>query len=304
MKLVFMGTPDFAVPALKALMTEHEVVCVYTQAPKLAGRGNKLTKTPVHLFAEEHGIEVRTPKTLRNAEEQALFGALRADAAVVAAYGLILPKPVLEAFRYGCLNIHASLLPRWRGAAPIQRAIEAGDLESGVTIMQVAEGLDTGDMLLKGRIPIDSTMTGGKLHDALASLGADLIMRVLRKIDDVVPEVQNDAQSCYAAKIDKAEGCLDFSLPAVVLERKIRAFNPYPATFFEYNGERFKVLRAAVVERKGEPGMILEGKKRLIIACGDGKALDVTEIQRQGKKAMSAADFLRGMEFNPVIFLR
>lgn len=297
MKIVFMGTPDFAVPALKALMTEHEVVCVYTQAPKEAGRGKKLTKTPVHLFAEANGIEVRTPKSLRHEEVQAALRDLRADVAVVAAYGLILPKAVLEAFPYGCLNIHASLLPRWRGAAPIQRCIEAGDSESGVTIMQVAEGLDTGDMLLAGRVPLTAETTGGSLHDALSVLGSELIVKVLRDIDRIKPEVQDDVLTCYAAKIDKAESRLDFSLPATVLERKIRAFNPYPAAYFEYNGERFKVLRAVVADGAGKPGQILDGGKRLVIACGDGRALEVTEIQRQGKKAMAAADLLRGMSF-------
>lgn len=297
MKIVFMGTPDFAVPALKVLMSEHEVVCVYTQAPKEAGRGNKLTKTPVHLFAEANGIEVRTPKSLRHEEIQSALRELRADVAVVAAYGLILPKAVLEAFPYGCLNIHASLLPRWRGAAPIQRCIEAGDSESGVTIMQVAEGLDTGDMLLAGRVPLTAETTGGSLHDALSVLGAELIVKVLRNIDRIKPEVQDEALTCYAAKIDKAESRLDFSLPAAVLERKIRAFNPYPAAYFEYNGERFKVLRAVVADGAGKPGQILDGGKRLVIACGDGKALEVTEIQRQGKRAMAAADLLRGMSF-------
>ena len=297
MKIVFMGTPDFAVPALKALMSEHEVVCVYTQAPKEAGRGNKLTKTPVYLFAEANGIEVRTPKSLRHEEIQSALRELQADVAVVAAYGLILPKAVLEAFPYGCLNIHASLLPRWRGAAPIQRCIEAGDSESGVTIMQVAEGLDTGDMLLAGRVPLTAETTGGSLHDALSVLGAELIVKVLRNIDRIKPEVQDDVLTCYAAKIDKAESRLDFSLPTAVLERKIRAFNPYPAAYFEYNAERFKVLRAVVADGAGKPGQILDGSKRLVIACGDGKALEVTEIQRQGKRAMAAADLLRGMSF-------
>ena len=179
MKVVFMGTPDFAVPALRRLIREHNVICVYTREPKPAGRGNKLNKTPIHLLAEENGIEVRTPKTLRNVEEQQKFADLKADVAVVAAYGLILPKPVLEACPLGCLNIHASLLPRWRGAAPIQRAIEAGDAQSGVTIMQVAEGLDTGDMLHKGTVNITPQMNGEELHDKLAVLGADLISDVL-----------------------------------------------------------------------------------------------------------------------------
>ncbi len=298
MKIVFMGTPDFALPALEALIREHEVVCVYTQAPKEAGRGNKLTKSPVHVFAEAHGIDVRTPKTLRDEKEQANLRGLNADAAVVAAYGLILPKAVLEAFPYGCLNIHASLLPRWRGAAPIQRAIEAGDRESGVTIMQVAEGLDTGDMLMKGCVPITSETTGEMLHNELAALGADLIIRTLRNLQNIQPQKQDDALSCYAAKIDKSESRLDFALSAEVLERKIRAFNPYPATYFEYGGERFKVYLAEVASGQGRPGQFLENGGRLLIACGDGRALNILKIQRQGKKIMPAADLLRGMVFS------
>ena len=195
MKVVFMGTPDFAVPVLENLVKEHDVVCVYTRAPKEAGRGHKETKTPVHLKAEELGIEVRTPKTLRNPEEQQKFKDLQADVAVVAAYGLILPKEILEAFPYGCLNTHASLLPRWRGAAPIQRAIEAGDKKSGVTIMQMDEGLDTGDMLLKGEVEITDTTTGGELHDALSKIGADLIMEALRNYASIKPQKQDDSQS-------------------------------------------------------------------------------------------------------------
>lgn len=294
MKVVFMGTPDFAVQALQNLAKEHEVVCVYTQPPREAGRGHQLKKTPVHLVAEQMGIEVRTPKTLRNAEEQAKFAALKADVAVVAAYGLILPKPVLEAFPHGCINIHASLLPRWRGAAPIQRAIEAGDAESGVTVMQMAEGLDTGDMLMKGKVAIDAQTTGGSLHDALAALGAELIVKVLANLAEITPQKQDDALSCYAAKLDKAEALIDFNQSAEVLERKIRAFNPYPAMFFEQNGERFKVFAARVVDRHGTPGEILEQDKQLIIACAD-KALEILLIQRQGKKPMPIAEFLLGL---------
>ena len=293
MKVVFMGTPDFALQALDSLYKEHELLCVYTQPPREAGRGHQLTKTPVHLWAEKHGIEVRTPKTLRNPEEQAKFAALNADVSVVAAYGLILPKPVLEAFPHGCINIHASLLPRWRGAAPIQRAIEAGDAESGVTVMQMAEGLDTGDMLMKGKVKIDEHTTGGSLHDALASLGAELIVKVLDNPDAIVPQRQDDSLACYAAKLDKAECLIDFNLPAEVLVRKIRAFNPYPAMFFERGGERFKVFEAKVADMRGAPGEILEQNKRLVIACAD-KALEILIIQRQGKKAMPIADFLLG----------
>ncbi len=296
MKVVFMGTPDFAVPALERLIKEHDVVCVYTREPKLSGRGNKLNKTPVHLVAEANGIEVRTPKTLRNIDEQQKFAALKADVAVVAAYGLILPLSVLEAYPLGCLNLHASLLPRWRGAAPIQRAVEAGDAKSGVTVMQVAEGLDTGDMLLKGEVEITSTTTGGELHDKLALVGADLISAVLSDIKSFTPQPQPQDGACYAAKIDKSECKLDFNQKADVLCRKIRAFNPYPAMFFEYGGERFKVLEAHKAEKYAPVGTIIEENNSLLIACADG-ALNITQIQRQGKKLMSIGELLRGFHF-------
>lgn len=291
-----MGTPDFAVKALEALAARHEVVCVYTREPQEAGRGKKLTKSPVHEFAEAHGILVRTPKTLRSAEAQAELKALQADISVVAAYGLILPQAVIEAFPLGCINIHGSLLPRWRGAAPIQRAIEAGDNESGITIMKVVEKLDAGDMLLKGSVPITAETTGETLHDAMAGLGAELIVKALDNWQNLHAEPQDERLVTYAAKIDKAESRLDFSMLAEVLERKIRAFNPYPAVYFEYGGERYKILRARVVDETGEAGAILDGAGRLVIACGD-KALEVTEIQRQGKKKMPTEELLRGMNF-------
>lgn len=291
-----MGTPDFAVKALEALAARHEVVCVYTREPQEAGRGKKLTKSPVHEFAEAHGILVRTPKTLRSAEAQAELKALQADISVVAAYGLILPQAVIEAFPLGCINIHGSLLPRWRGAAPIQRAIEAGDNESGITIMKVVEKLDAGDMLLKGSVPITAETTGETLHDAMAGLGAELIVKALDNWQNLHAEPQDERLVTYAAKIDKAESRLDFSMPAEVLERKIRAFNPYPAVYFEYGGERYKILCAKVVDESGEAGAILDGAGRLVIACGD-KALEVTEIQRQGKKKMPTEELLRGMNF-------
>ncbi len=300
MKIVFMGTPDFAVKALEALAARHEVVCVYTREPQEAGRGKKLTKSPVHEFAEAHGILVRTPKTLRSAEAQAELKALQADISVVAAYGLILPQAVIEAFPLGCINIHGSLLPRWRGAAPIQRAIEAGDNESGITIMKVVEKLDAGDMLLKGSVPITAETTGEMLHDAMAGLGAELIVKALDNWQNLHAEPQDERLVTYAAKIDKAESRLDFSMPAEVLERKIRAFNPYPAVYFEYGGERYKILRAKVVDETGEAGAILDGAGRLVIACGD-KALEVTEIQRQGKKKMPTEELLRGMNFCGIV---
>ena len=296
MKIVFMGTPDFAVPALEKLINEHEVVCVYKRAPKEAGRGNKLTKTPVHLLAEKNGIEVRMPKTLRNEEEQKKFAALQADIAVVAAYGLILPRAVIEAPKFGCLNVHASLLPRWRGAAPIQRSIEFGDKESGVTIMQIVEALDAGAMYAKAVVPITSETTGGVLHDKLAALGADLMIKVLKDLKSIRPEPQDERLVSYAAKLDKSECRLDFSQTAEMLERKIRAFNPFPAMFFEYGGERFKVLSAEVVDSQGVPGEILTGRGKLVIACGN-KALQIRQIQRQGKKIMTVEELLRGFDF-------
>ena len=296
MKIVFMGTPDFALQALKSLAKEHEIVAVYAKEPKVSGRGNKVTKTPVHLWAEEQGIEVRTPKTLRNDEEQKNFAELKADIAVVAAYGLILPKAVLEAYPLGCVNIHASLLPRWRGAAPIQRAIEAGDKVSGVTIMKMAEGLDTGDMLLKKEVEIAPDMTGGELHDRLADAGAELILKVLREWKNIKPEVQDDALSCYANKIEKAESLLDFELSAEELKRKIRAFNPYPAVYFEHKGERFKILRAVRSVAKNQQGRIWREENRLFVGTKDA-ALEIVEIQRQGKRAMSVEELLRGYDF-------
>ena len=295
MKIVFMGTPDFAVPTLKALCEKHEVVCVYCQAPKEAGRGQKIIKSPVHIFAESKGIEVRTPKSLRSIEEQEKFAALGADISIVAAYGLILPKAVIEAFPKGCLNVHGSLLPRWRGAAPIQRAIETGDDKTGITIMQVVEALDAGAMYKKGEIIIDKNTTGGSLHDDMAELGAKLIIEVLDDLENIKPEVQDEALVTYAAKLDKKESKLDFSMSAEVLERKIRAFNPYPGCYFEYNGERFKILRAEVLKENGNAGHILD-MDGLCIACGQG-ALRVVEIQRQGKKAMPIEELLRGFRF-------
>lgn len=298
MKIVFLGTPEFAVPTLEALSKKHEIVGVYTRAPKEAGRGKELQKSPVHLWAEKHGIEVRTPKTLRNVEEQQEFAKLKADIAIVAAYGLILPKEIIEATPKGCLNVHGSLLPRWRGAAPMQRAIEAGDKKTGITIMQVVEALDAGAMYKKGEIIIDKDMTMGILHDKMAKLGAQLMVEVLDNLDNIVPQPQDESLVTYAAKIDKAESLLYFGQSAVVLERKIRAFNPYPATYFEHNGERFKLLKATAVanDKNLKPGEIWQDKTNLIIGCGEG-ALQVEQIQRQGKKAMSAEELLRGYRF-------
>lgn len=305
MKVVFMGTPDFAVPALRAIAAEHEVVCVYTQPPREAGRGNKILKTPVNLAAEELDFPVKTPASLKKPEAQDELRSLKADIAVVAAYGLILPKAVLDIFPKGVINIHASLLPRWRGAAPIQRAIEAGDKKSGVTIMRVDEGLDTGDMLLKGEVEIDENTTGEILHDKLAEIGKTLILQALRNIDSLKPEKQDDSLACYAKKLEKSEAKLDFNRPADELERKIRAFNPYPGAYFEYNGERFKVFAAEVLNDNAgmEPGSLVPNDSGLLIECNPGM-LFVTEIQRQGKRAMPTEELLRGFEFAEDTVLR
>lgn len=296
MKVVFMGTPDFAVPVLERLIKEHEVVCVYTKEPKIAGRGNKVSKTPVHILASKYGIEVRTPKTFKDENEQEKFCKLNADIAVVAAYGLILPKKVIEAFDKGCVNVHASLLPRWRGAAPIQRCIEYGDNKSGITIMKVVEELDAGDMYKKEEIEITPSTTGGKLHDKLAILGANLMSEVLADFDNIYPQRQDSSQVTYATKLDKSECKINFNLSAELLERKIRAFNPFPAMYFEYQGERFKVLDADIENIKSEAGKIIEGQTELIIGCEDG-ALNIKQIQRQGKKSMSIDELLRGYSF-------
>ncbi|MCZ8325179.1 MAG: methionyl-tRNA formyltransferase [Sphingomonadaceae bacterium] len=292
MRIIFMGTPDFAVPALQALVAAgHQVVAAYTQPPRPGGRrGKELTPTPVHRKAEELGIAVRHPASLKGAEEQAAFAALGADIAVVAAYGLILPQAVLDAPKYGCLNLHGSLLPRWRGAAPIQRAILAGDAETGVDIMRMEAGLDTGPVLLEGRTPINRK-TAGELTGELAQIGADLIVRVLADLA-AYPEVpQPDDGVTYAKKIDKAETRLDFAQDAAQVERQVRAFAPAPGAWFEYQGERCKVLAADVVEGSGAPGEVLDDA--LTIACASG-ALRPTLVQRAGRPAMATADLLRG----------
>ncbi|WP_430435924.1 methionyl-tRNA formyltransferase [Oceanibaculum nanhaiense] len=299
LRLAFMGTPDFSVPALQALIAAgHEIAAVYSQPPRPAGRGQKLTPSPVQAFAEAQGLEVRTPKSLRNAEAQAAFAALGLDCAVVVAYGLILPKPILEAPRLGCVNIHASLLPRWRGAAPIQRAIQAGDVESGVTIMQMDEGLDTGPMLLRDSVPITPDTTGQSLHDALSALGGRMIVEALNGLAEGTLQAvaQPEAGVTYAAKLTKEEALLDWTRPAAELERQIRAFDPWPGSFFLHQGERLKVLKAELAEGKGAPGALLPGTlldDALAVACGEG-ALRLLRVQRPGKAAMEAEALLRG----------
>ena len=298
--LIFMGSPDFSIPALQALLDAgHRVKCVYAQPPRPANRGHKETPCPVHAFALEKGLPVRTPKSLKDPAEQAAFAELNADAAVVVAYGLILPQAVLDAPRLGCLNIHASLLPRWRGAAPIQRAIQAGDDETGVTIMQMDAGLDTGAMLLTGKLPITDATTAGVLHDDLSALGAKLIVTALEGLQagtlDATP--QPEAGVTYAAKLDKAEGRLDWTKPAAELARTVRAFTPWPGTWFEAGKERIKVLAAEAVDGDdaAQPGTVLDD--RATIQCGEG-ALRPTRLQRPGKGAMDAGDFLRGFDLS------
>ncbi len=298
-----MGTPDFSVAVLAALIgAGHDIACVYSQPPRPAGRGQKERPTPVHAFAAVHGLEVRTPRSLHDAEAQAAFAALGAEAAVVAAYGLILPKPILVAPRRGCLNVHASLLPRWRGAAPIQRAIMAGDAETGVTIMQMDEGLDTGDMLLRDVIAIGPDETAGSLHDRLAELGARLMVEALDKLaaGHLTPESQPPDGVTYAAKIGKDEGRLDWAGPAVELHRLVRGLSPFPGAWFEIKGERIKVLAAHLAEGSAAPGTVLDD--RLAVACGEG-ALRPLRVQRAGKGPMDADAFLRGFALPPGMVL-
>ncbi|MCB5424895.1 methionyl-tRNA formyltransferase [Altererythrobacter sp. CC-YST694] len=295
MRIIFMGTPDFAVPALQALHAAgHQILAAYTQPPRPGGRrGKELTPTPVHKAAEALGIEVRHPVTLKDAQAQADFAALDADVAVVAAYGLILPQSVLDMPRHGCLNIHASLLPRWRGAAPVQRAILAGDGETGITIMQMAAGLDTGAMLAKVATPVDRRTTG-ELTSELAASGAGLMVEVLADLPAFPPEEQDDALATYAAKIDKAEARIDFTKGALQVDRQVRAFAPAPGAWFEVDGERVKVLAAELAPNSHyspEAGVTLDDQ--LTIGCGDS-AIRPIVVQRAGKPAMNTADLLRG----------
>jgi methionyl-tRNA formyltransferase len=293
MRIAFMGTPDFAVPTLEALVAAgHDVVAVYCQTPRPAGRGKALMPSPVQKRAEALGIPVRYPVTLRDAEAQADFVALDLDTAVVAAYGLILPQPILDAPRNGCLNVHGSLLPRWRGAAPVQRAILAGDPVTGVTIMQMERGLDTGPMLATVETPIDGK-TAGELTDELARSGAALMIEVLADLPAHPPVVQPEEGVTYAAKIDKAESRIDFAEAAGQIERQVRAYNPAPGAWFEHEGERIRILACDVVDKHGlaAPGEVIDD--RLTIECING-AIRPTRVQRAGKGAMSAEELLRG----------
>lgn len=290
MRVIFMGTPDFSVPALEAVHAEHEIICVYTQPPRPAGRGKKPRPTPVHARAEVLGLDVRHPVSLKDAAAQAEFAALQADIAVVVAYGLILPQAVLDAPRFGCLNIHASLLPRWRGAAPIQRAIMAGDAETGICIMQMEAGLDTGPVLLREDTPIAPLDTAQTLHDRLSMMGAALITRALAGLANLTTVPQPEEGVTYAAKIDKAEARIDWTRPAEEVARHIRGLSPFPGVWFDSPYGRLKLLNARPVEGKGTPGTLLHG---LTISCGTG-AVEVLDVQREGKRAMSAEEMLRG----------
>ncbi len=297
MKIIFMGTPDFAVPTLTEIVSRgHEVLAVYTRAPKPAGRGQAERKSPVHLAAEGFGIAVRTPKSLRNAEEQAEFAALDADVGIVVAYGLILPKPILDAPRLGCLNLHGSLLPRWRGAAPIQRAVLAGDARAGAMVMQMDEGLDTGPIALAEEMPIGPDETTGELHDKMMLVGADLMGRALAALDrgSLTFTPQAEAGVTYAKKIEKAESRIDWSRPATEVHNLIRGMSPFPGAWFELElgsvVTRVKALRSTLAQGQGAPGTILPG---LTVACGTG-AVRLVSVQREGKAAMDAATFLRG----------
>jgi methionyl-tRNA formyltransferase len=293
MRLVFMGSPDFSVPVLEALVEAgHDIAAVYCQPPRPAGRGKKDRPGPVHARALELGLEVRHPVSLKGADEQAAFADLNADAAVVVAYGLILPQAILDAPKHGCLNIHASLLPRWRGAAPIHRAIMAGDAETGICIMQMEAGLDTGPVLLREATPIGAEETTALLHDRLAAMGSRMIVDALARLDDLTPAVQPDEGVTYAAKIDKAEARVDWTKPAAEVDRLIRGLSPFPGAKCDVAGEQVKLLASRLADGQGAPGQVLDG---LIIACGDG-AVQILRAQRPGKRAMEVEDFLRGFD--------
>lgn len=296
MRIVFMGTPDFAVPSLQALIDAgHDVCAVYTQPDKPQGRKQILTAPPVKTLALEHDIPVFQPNTLKNEDEQARLRELAPEVIIVVAYGKLLPKAVLDIPPHGCINVHGSLLPRWRGAAPIQWAVIAGDEMAGVTTMQMAEGLDTGDMLLTYETKVGEKETAGELFDRLAQSGAELLTQTLVKLDEIEPRPQDDAQSCYAHMLDKQMAVIDWSKSAHEIDCLIRGLNPWPIALTTLSGERLKVFAAEKAAGNGEPGTVLEAdpKKGLTVACGEG-ALRLTEIQLVGGKRMKATDFLRG----------
>jgi methionyl-tRNA formyltransferase len=298
LRIIYAGTPDFAVPALQALIqSEHEVVAVYTQPDRPAGRGRKVQFGAVKQVAVDANIPVEQPVSLKDVEAQKTLADYQADVMVVAAYGLILPQTVLDMPQYGCLNIHGSLLPRWRGAAPIHRAIQAGDKETGVTIMQMAAGLDTGDMLLKEACPITPEDTGQSIHDRLAHDGAQALLKVLAKIDQLQPEVQDESLTTYAHKLEKAEAEIDWSLSAAQIDSTIRAFNPWPVAFTQFNGKPLRIFMSKVEADKQSsqtPGTVIEeSKEGISVATGDG-VLCFSRLQLPGKKAMDVRDFLNG----------
>ena len=296
MRIVFMGTPDFAVPSLQALIDAgHDVCAVYTQPDKPQGRKQILTAPPVKTLALEHNIPVFQPNTLKNEDEQARLRELAPEVIIVVAYGKLLPKAVLDIPPHGCINVHGSLLPRWRGAAPIQWAVIAGDEMAGVTTMQMAEGLDTGDMLLTYETKVGEKETAGELFDRLAQSGAELLTETLVKLNEITPRPQDDAQSCYAHMLDKQMAVIDWSRSAHEIDCLIRGLNPWPIALTTLSGERLKVFAAEKAAGNGEPGTVLEAdpKKGLTVACGEG-ALKLTEIQLVGGKRMKATDFLRG----------
>jgi methionyl-tRNA formyltransferase len=290
MNIVFMGTPEFSVPALRALAAQHRIVAVYCQPPRPAGRGKAIRPTPVHLAAMALGLPVRHPASLRDPQTAAEFAALGADIAVVVAYGLILPQAVLDAPRLGCVNIHASLLPRWRGAAPVHRAILAGDAETGVCIMQMDAGLDTGPVLMRATTPIGAQETTADLHDRLSQIGAELIVSAIGQLPGLAPQPQPTEGASYAAKIDKAEARIDWRASAVQIDRQIRGLSPFPGAWCDIVGERVKFLRCRLAEGQGMPGQVLEG---LTVACGTG-AVEITLAQRDGRRPAAPDDFLRG----------
>lgn len=297
MRIVFMGTPDFSVPILDRLVADgHEIAAVYCQPPRPAGRGKKDRPSPVQARATELGLSVRHPVSLRSAHEQAEFEDLGAEIAVVVAYGLILPQPILDAPSRGCLNIHASLLPRWRGAAPIHRAIMAGDSRTGVCIMQMEAGLDTGPVLLRSETAIAPDDTTAMLHDRLAALGADAISTALAQLDDLTPEAQPDIGVTYADKIEKAEARIDWTETAEIVDRRIRGLSPFPGAWTEIEGQRVKVLLSRIGDGSGPAGTVLDAKPT--IACGKG-AVELQRLQRGGKGAQDAETFLRGFGITP-----
>ncbi|MFT4172988.1 MAG: methionyl-tRNA formyltransferase [Rhodocyclaceae bacterium] len=300
MKIAFAGTPEFAAEALRAILAAgFDVSLVLTQPDRPAGRGMNLQASPVKRLALEHGIEVDQPERLRTPEQRARLAACQPDVLVVAAYGLILPQAVLDLPRHGCLNIHASLLPRWRGAAPIHRAIEAGDAQTGITIMQMDAGLDTGAMLLRRAVPITEADTTARLHDTLAAIGGELIVDALRNLPALTPTPQPAEGVTYANKIAKSESALDFTQPAAALARKLRAFDPFPGGAGTVRGTTLKLWRADVVAGGGEPGQVLAADAQgVVVACGSG-ALRLLELQKPGGKRLPAADFLRGFPLAP-----